>query len=119
MINYSVNREKKTVVAYFDGGKDYWYDCLSELGEHIAQCSLVDVGPIVDSIVGNIQHFYGKAKLHPDDTWDEEIGKKVARERLIKKFNRAKDLLLDRILKKSTMYYNDVVYRVNKNRKPE
>lgn len=119
MINYSVNKEKNTIVAYFEGGKDYWGDCLTEIGDNVAQSSLVDAFPIVDNIVSGIKNFYGKAKLHPDDTWDEEVGKRIARERLIKKFNHAKDLLLDRILKKSTMYYNDVVYRVNKNRKPE
>lgn len=46
---------------------------------------------------------YGEAKCHPTDKFDEEFGKKLAKKRLIAKFNRMRSL-----------YFRDVEHTINK-----
>lgn len=87
MIKYNVNEEKRTVVAYFDGEKDrhseamhLFKNCMS-LDAYFAlsrdpEDRFVDKYP--DELIG-------KAKAAPEDTFDVEVGKRIARNRLLKK----------------------------------
>ena len=77
-VDYYVNKEKKVVVAKMTG-------CFNELA-----CDMCRKGypPIPAFEIANA--FIGKAKCSPDDTFDEEIGKKIAFKRAYKKYVMAK-----------------------------
>ena len=77
-VDYYVNKEKKVVVAKMTG-----------CGNGLA-CDMCRKGypPIPDFEIANA--FIGKAKCSPDDTFDEETGKKIAFKRAYKKYVMAK-----------------------------
>lgn len=84
-IKYFVNEEKRTVVAYIEGCRDDAYDEVSRISEtygvYISSYSEASKMP---------NSFRGISKCHPDDEWNEEIGKKVARRKLFIAYNEAK-----------------------------
>ena len=43
--------------------------------------------------------FYGEAKCHPEDTFDEDVGKELAKKRLLAKYNRVLSMLDVELLK--------------------
>lgn len=77
-VDYYVNKEKKVVVAKMTG-------CFNGLA-----CDMCRKGypPIPAFEIANA--FIGKAKCSPDDTFDEETGKKIAFKRAYKKYVMAK-----------------------------
>lgn len=95
MIEYIVNKEKRTVVAMikFDDQNECFfrsnliYDDLYDVLE-ILQFKRSDFSK---SYFKNIKKMSfpkfmsAKAKCNPEDDWDEEYGKQLARERLVKK----------------------------------
>ena len=87
MIKYSVN--KNTVIAEFS--RD-WIDTLVEYylkNTYIANSVFVDaVYEYLIKVENDGLKPYGESKCSPDDVFDEEIGKHIARTRLINKYNR-------------------------------
>ena len=87
MIKYTVNNN--TVRAEF---RRDWIDTLAEYyfkNTYINYDTLRDV--VYDYLLKvESDGFkpYGEAKCSPDDVFDEEIGKRIARTRLINKYNR-------------------------------
>ena len=80
-INYVINKEKRTIVAIMT---DCEYDILDSLIK-AGLYSLYDYGDKVKkAMIPNV--FRGKAKCSPEDEWDEEAGKKIARERMLAKY---------------------------------
>ena len=100
MIEYSINKEKRTVVAFIKFGYekntfkdsrwifDSIYDALIALQHkeyrekhNKTYCKLYSkmTFPSVMS---------AKAKCSPEDEWDEEYGKQLARQRLVEKIKR-------------------------------
>lgn len=97
MIEYNINKEKRTVVAFIKFGCDentfkdsQWifdgiYDALMGLqhkqyGERYNKtyyklCNKMTLPPVMSA----------KAKCNPEDEWDEEFGKRLARQRLMEK----------------------------------
>lgn len=77
-VDYYVNKEKKVVVAKMTG-------CSNGLA-----CDMLRKGysPIPSFEITDA--FIGKAKCSPDDTFNEEIGKKIAFKRAYKKYVMAK-----------------------------
>ena len=77
-VDYYVNKEKKVVVAKMTG-------CSNGLA-----CDMCRKGyPSIPAFeIANA--FIGKAKCSPDDTFDEETGKKIAFKRAYKKYVMAK-----------------------------
>lgn len=97
MIIYEVNKDKQTIVARFEGGKEYWRQSLIKMCFNIlypTDTSTYIIDPVVDSIVDTHTNFVGKAICHKDDEWDEEIGKKIAKDRLLQKWYEVKDRVL-------------------------
>ena len=77
-VDYYVNKEKKVVVAKMTGcGNGLAYDMCRK-----------GYPPISAFEIANA--FIGKAKCSPDDTFDEETGKKIAFKRAYKKYVMAK-----------------------------
>lgn len=87
MIKYIVNNN--TVIAEFS--RD-WIDTLVEYyfkNTHINYDTLRDI--VYDYLLkveNDGLKFYGEAKCSPDDIFEEEIGKQIARTRLINKYNK-------------------------------
>ena len=87
MIKYTVN--KNTVRAEFS--RD-WIDTLVEYylkNTYIANSVFVDaVYEYLIKVENDGLKPYGEAKCAPDDVFDEEVGKHIAKTRLINKYNR-------------------------------
>ena len=108
MITYKINKEKGVVVAFFARtgltAKEVW-------GENLAnRLFKMDVngrfynlvGDIVDKVLKD-RIVVGRAKLMDGDTFDEEVGKNIAREDLFNRYRlaevKAKQLFIDEICK--------------------
>ena len=87
MIKYTVNNN--TVIAEFS--RD-WIDTLVEYyfkNTHINYDTLRDI--VYDYLLkveNDGLKFYGESKCHPDDVFDEDIGKQIARTRLLNKYSK-------------------------------
>lgn len=108
MITYKINREKGVVVAFFARtgltAKEVW-------GENLANmlCKLDTHGRyynLIEDIVNKVLNgrvVVGRAKLMEGDTFDEEVGKNIAREDLFNRYRlaevKAKQLFIDEICK--------------------
>lgn len=99
MIKYIVNKEKRTVVAMIEFGKneetfvnspDIYID-LSWALFHLKKSE----GIIYDrknTLIKKEKMYFprymsAKAKCNPEDEWDEEYGKQLARQRLVEKIH--------------------------------
>ena len=108
MIKYNVNKEKRTVVAYFDGNYDYWLISLNHFLNKFTAETFVDYN-VISSIMESVlreRKLYGKASCSKDDKWDEEKGKEIAKNKLIKRWNKAKIKALYQL-----KYYFDKQYK--------
>ena len=97
MIDYIVNKEKRTIVAVIDFGKSQETFKYSE--------SILDhIDDVLTCLKGNKngytknywkkyekmffpRYMSAKAKCSPDDEWNEEFGKELARKRLVEKIH--------------------------------
>lgn len=87
MIKYFVNNN--TVIAKFSR------DWIGTLVEYYLKNTYIANSVFVDAVYDYMLKVesdglkpYGEAKCSPDDVFDEEIGKHIARTRLINKYNR-------------------------------
>ena len=87
MIKYTVNNN--TLIAEFS--RD-WIDTLVEYylkNTYIANSVFVDaVYDYMLKVESDGLKPYGEARCSPDDVFDEEIGKQIAKTRLVNKYNR-------------------------------
>ena len=87
MINYTVNNI--TVRAEF---RRDWIDTLVEYYFKNTYINYDTLRDIVYDYLLKVENdglkFYGEAKCSPDDIFEEEIGKQIAKTRLINKYNR-------------------------------
>lgn len=129
MIKYEVNEAKRTVVAHFDEDtrkrlSNFCRELAELFGDYnIKNGKFVEMGicgeyNLAKKIQKGFGKFVGKAKCHPDDTFNVEKGKLVARDRLLYKWRRYKseiisciiddmsnahDIILEKLLKKTGM----------------
>ena len=87
MIKYFVNNN--TVIAEFS--RD-WIDTLVEYYINNTHINYATLNDIVYYYLLKVENdglkFYGEAKCSPDDVFDEDVGKHIAKTRLINKYNR-------------------------------
>ena len=87
MIKYTVNNN--TIIAEF---RRDWIDTLVEYCSNNTHIDYATLNDIVYDYLLKVESDglkpYGEAKCSPDDVFDEEIGKHIARTRLINKYNR-------------------------------
>ena len=111
MIKYEVNEDKRTVAAYFDEAaegetirlcneiesafNDYNYNSSKKLTE----IEIYGVRNLAKKIKKGFDKFVGIAKCHPDDKFDVEKGKLVARDRLLYKWRTYKDRVFLQVIK--------------------
>ena len=103
MIKYYVNEKEKVVVASFDKNNDS-HDSRETVLEYLLNDVIKIFGNSnkriivnVDTLFYHLIHKYNKrmgmsglARCHNEDKWDEEVGKKIARDRLMRKYNNLK-----------------------------
>ena len=108
MITYKINKEKGVVVAFFAQhgltAKEVWGENLAnmlcKLDTHGRYYNIIE--DIVDKALKD-RAVVGIAKLMEGDTFDEEVGKNIAREDLFNRYRiaevYAKQLFIDEICK--------------------
>lgn len=95
-ILYKIDKENKTVVAYFGGGKDAWVDAiikeafrLERTTNDVIRFDLQYIGEQAEKVL-NDMNLFGKAKCHPEDTFNPDVGAKMASRRLLDKLAKVK-----------------------------
>lgn len=83
-IRYSVNKEKRRVVAILDCCS---VDCIERVCRAQLHQNEKLTLPLSEALVMN-DTYVGVAKCSPEDEWDEELGRKIALERCLTKYNR-------------------------------
>lgn len=108
MITYKINKEKGVVVAFFAQpgltAKEVWRENLAnmlfKMDVHGRFYNLIE--DIVNKVIKD-RVVVGRAKLMDGDIFDEEVGKKIAREDLFNRYRlaevKAKQLFIDEICK--------------------
>lgn len=115
MIIYNVNEVKGTVIARFEGDKDYWRQSLMDMCGNILNPTYTDApNSIIDKVLDGYPDFVGKARLHPNDTWSEEEGMRVAKQRLLDKWYRVKDRVLEDLKEFVDKNYDNTIERIDK-----
>lgn len=123
MIEYNVNEEKGTVVAYFKDDEkntshEYWFNCIMTKLQKLSQINFLANDLIcnmaltsVDEALACTGNLYGKAKVHGDDVFDEEKGKEIARMKLLSKYYQAESDAIYYFTKR----YNRMVHEMLQN----
>lgn len=115
MIIYEVNKEKRVVTARFEGDKEYWSQSLVEMCNNIFRPTCMAIPyRIIGKVLDGYTDFVGKAKCHPNDVWDEEKGKNIAKQKLLAKWYNVKDCVLENAKDFVDKVYDDVTDRINK-----
>lgn len=84
-IRYIVNEEKRTVVAVID-------NCACDAWNVIRKMTTNGVfayAPLLTNKYDIDNTFVGVAKCNPEDAWDVNVGKELARKRVISKHDKA------------------------------
>ena len=114
-IKYNINEEKGTVVAYFDGGKQ-------NVKEHMKYKMLkliyytYDIAKYIDKEFAELDdsYFVGKAKvnLEAGDTFNADIGKFLAKDRLIRKHRKLEKRIANKIADVIERFYTDMIAKL-------
>lgn len=103
MIRYYVNKEKKVVVASFDKDNDshdsretvfeYLFNDIAKIFMNSNKRIVVNIDTLLYRLINKYNKrmgMSGLARCHEEDEWNEEIGKRIARDRLMRKYNNLK-----------------------------
>lgn len=107
-MKFTVKLDAGIVIARYveKNNRDYWVDVLLNTLDNVDADYLLgrpEKDNIVYKVMADVTCLCGKAKLSPDDVFDEEIGKRVAVRDLNNRFNKAKKRVLqefERILRR-------------------
>lgn len=113
MIKYNVNYDKRTITAYFEGGRDYWADSLIDMADKIIfGCNFNFYNPRdIKNIIADYQ-MGAVVKCHPNDNFDEELGKELAKKKLNERFNRCKIRVLKYISNEALKSFTQLNERI-------
>ena len=98
MIKYFVNEKKRSVIGVLENTS---HDCINYVcknaGVDCIPACLLTPGLMPDS-------FRTEVKCHPDDEFDVEVGKKIAKERILENYWRSRRKAMIRLAKKLEDY---------------
>ena len=114
MIKYQISKKKRTIIAMFNSNwKNRLYSTVYKIfGKEKFS---VNISDIINKILKSYtKGLFAKAKCNPGDAWNEEYGKALAKDRLLKKWN----TLVNRILQEAHWQleynYKDTCLRIDK-----
>lgn len=88
MIIYEVSNN--VVIARFESS-DWASSYMAHYKKH-TNIAPAKLNSVISKVIHNLRKsgmkFYGVAKCNPEDTFDENIGKEIAKKRLLAKYNR-------------------------------
>ena len=103
MIRYYVNEEEKVVVASFDKDNDshdsretvleYLFNDIAKIFMNSNKRIVINIDTLFYRLINKYNKrmgMSGLARCHDEDKWNEEIGKRIARDRLMRKYNNLK-----------------------------
>lgn len=102
MIIYDMNLTKRTTIARFEGDRNYWAKSLHKMGYKIIRYGALEyenipIRDIVDKVLDRYPALIGKAVCSSNDTWSASEGKRIAKQRLLDKWYRVKDSVLEEL----------------------
>lgn len=108
MIKYEVNEQNRTVKAVIS-------DCKGDVVNRIKRLSKsLATDPEVVKAATISDNFSAVAKCHPDDTFDQKVGKGIAKKRLLNKYHAARAKACNRVEKVVDKLLSDVSSGVSK-----
>ena len=96
MISYNVDEKNKVVVAKLTGCA---HDVNAEFTKRFLKndsLSTIEVYPTNEMHLRDT--YVGKCRFEKDEPFDAELGKQIAKERCLKKYYKAKDKMIERIM---------------------
>lgn len=102
---FVVDEDKRTIVCYITNTRDMFRDFVSDF--HWALYSyMLDYSEKKEPFTLMPNRFVGVATCSPDDTWNEEFGKRLA-------FDRMKEKLHRSFFKRANWFVNEVDFTLN------
>lgn len=96
MISYNVDKKNKVVVAKLTGCE---YDVDVEFTKRFIKNDSLSTIAVFPTREVNLRKAYvGKCRFEADEPFDSELGKQIAKERCLKKYYKAKDKMIERIM---------------------
>ena len=116
MIQYNINKEKRTIVATFKTNdlRTYLYDSLYGMAHNIFKGTKVlkrlhiFTSRLAYKCINNHPIMIGVAKCHPDDEWNENKGKFLAKTKLLRRWEALKTDFLAKLEKQILEDFQDV-----------
>lgn len=107
MVKFKIDEAHGVVIAYYENGKDEFEESLNDMIDSLKLKNdiYIDTDDLVKKTLDEVVVYVGRAKLHPQDTWDVEKGKELAIKDLHNRFNKAKIRLLKRMKKRMNINY--------------
>lgn len=102
-IKYYVNEEKGTVVSKMEGCERDAINILIKDGANLP-------GIVTEATMNN--SYYGKAKLSPEDEWNLEEGKRVARNKMLLKYYKRRYKILESYYEKISEILDNLNERI-------
>ena len=96
MISYNVDKKNKVVIAKLTGCE---HDVSTEFTKRFLKndsLSTIEVYPTNEMHLRD--SYVGKCRFEKDEPFDAELGKKIAKDRCLKKYYKAKDKMIERIV---------------------
>ena len=118
MVKYGIDKNRHVVIAMYTNGELDVRDSLDHMINKILDCnSIVVIDIDIDKILDKYENqgrftLYGIARCHEEDTWDVEKGKKIARERLNRKFHVLKNDILHELLNRLDNVYKHTAHKI-------
>lgn len=106
MIDYIIRGN--VVTAYFNYGEAHWKISACNALRKYFKTDLLDdfFDGIVREVIVDKTNFVGKAKCHPDDEFNAEVGKELAKKRLLDNFHK----FINRCIKRAKTRLNEIPY---------
>ena len=96
MISYNVDEKNKVVVAKLTGCN---HDVRTEFVKRFSKNDSLSTIEVYLTPEADLRHEYiGKCRFEKDEPFNAELGKQIAKERCLKKYYKAKDKMIERIM---------------------
>jgi hypothetical protein len=96
MISYNIDEKNKVIIAKLTGCE---HDVNREFVKRFMKNDSLSTVEVYTTGEANLRFEYvGKCRFEKDEPFDVELGKKIAKERCLKKYHTAKDKMYEKIM---------------------